>query len=396
MSQRTERVCRFPLISLFLGAIIILSACAGRGTVSPEKSISVDKSADGVTSDLPPVVTNPDLLVAAPLNQTGSEGVETPAEAFALDDLLKPKKADDQYEEQVKEIESAPVVNIIEPETVFRGGSMAFGGRAAPKWLVGDKKVNLLEPVGFTTNGKDTYVLDAGARSVFKVDLVKQVLWPIVDLGLIFKGAPGGIFTTKDGSFYVSDTADKKIIKFNSEGQVVQTITAKFNLARPTRIFVNEANGHVFVLDATFSRVVAFNIKGVPIYVIGDRGDVPGRFISPTAFNFFNESLYVVDSVGVRAQKIGLDGVPIIDFGSTSLFAPSAIAVDEFGRVFIADTEDNYIKIYSDGRLLGKYGGTGMKQGQFREITDMVIANDRLYVTEGMNRRIQVFKLLPP
>lgn len=396
MSQRTERVCRFPLISLCLGVIIILSACAGRGTVAPEKASAVDKHDDGVVTDQSPVVTNPDLITSAPGIPAGTEVVEAPGDAFALDDLLKPKKVDDQYEEQVKEIESAPVVNIIVPEMVFRGGSMAFGGRAAPKWLVGDKKVNLLEPVGFATNGKDSYILDAGARSVFKVDLVRQVLWPIVDLGLIFKGVPGGIFTTKDGSFYVSDTGDKKIVKFNSAGKVVQTITAKLNLARPTRLFVNEVNGHVFVLDATFSRVVAFNVKGVPIYVIGDRGDVPGRFITPTAFNFFNESLYIVDSVGVRAQKLGLDGVPVINFGDTSLFSPSAITVDEFGRVFIADAEDNYIKIYSDGRLLGKYGGTGMKQGQFREITDMVIANDRLYVTEGINRRIQVFRLLPP
>ncbi len=73
---------------------------------------------------------------------------------------------------------------------------------------------------------------------------------------------------------------------------------------------------------------------------------------------------------------------------------PGGIAVDSKGRVIVADTLRQDIKVFSqDGKLLLRFGGFGNRLGQVAYPVDISIdPSDRIYVVEKVGRRVQVFQ----
>ncbi len=69
-------------------------------------------------------------------------------------------------------------------------------------------------------------------------------------------------------------------------------------------------------------------------------------------------------------------------------------AVDEHGRVYIADTSQNVIHLFeSDGRYLAKIGGEGDGPGEFRQIRAVQAKGDQLHIMDMNNMRISTFDL---
>jgi len=67
----------------------------------------------------------------------------------------------------------------------------------------------------------------------------------------------------------------------------------------------------------------------------------------------------------------------------------------EDNQTFVSDSFDNTIKIYRKGELISTFGGTGNGPSQFNRITDMWLDEGFLYVTDSLNRRIQVLRIVP-
>jgi sugar lactone lactonase YvrE len=70
--------------------------------------------------------------------------------------------------------------------------------------------------------------------------------------------------------------------------------------------------------------------------------------------------------------------------------------VDAAGRVFVTDWQRCRIRIFStDGRPLGQWGACGFENGQFDNIEDVIVdANGLVYVSDYLNNRVQVFRVL--
>ena len=129
----------------------------------------------------------------------------------------------------------------------------------------------------------------------------------------------------------------------------------------------------------------------------GRPGNIEGRFDYPRAIAL-DESrgrVYVVDK-SARVQRFSLDGeletwwrMPAYENGK-----PTGIAVDEDGRVMVADTHEQRIAIFSpEGELLETHGRLGTEPGEFIYPTDVVRGpDDTWFVSEyGGNDRIQIF-----
>jgi len=281
-------------------------------------------------------------------------------------------------------------------QSVILGGKQSDQGTLGTfkRLLIGPgDEIRFVNPVAVGGVDNYLYVVDAGQRVVFRYDLVSQTIEPIGNVGFQFVGDPGSIYVAKDRTFYIVDSVGKQVIKFDEQGNLLQTFSDFANLSRPIDVFVDEITEEVYVADGSFSHIVVFNKFGKALRSIGQRGTGPGRFRAITAMSNGPDGVYVVDRLELPVQVITKTGEYKYSFGASYQVFPNAIAVTEDRVAYIADKSDNTIRIYQDAELLAVVGGTGSGPGRFRFITGMWINNGLLYVADSMNKRIQIMQI---
>ena len=95
-------------------------------------------------------------------------------------------------------------------------------------------------------------------------------------------------------------------------------------------------------------------------------------------------------------RKYGSDGALLGSWSGSPvgvLIAPRGIAVDRAGRVYVVDSGNSRIQVFSnDGHLLMAWGSEGSGPGQFSRPDGIAVdAQGNIYVADRGNRRIQKF-----
>ena len=114
-------------------------------------------------------------------------------------------------------------------------------------------------------------------------------------------------------------------------------------------------------------------------------------------------NVYVSDSNNGRLLMFGTDGQIRAQIGRGSgqgnLGLPRGLAVDGSGRVFVADSTGQGVFVYrapggDERRLdyLGYVGGEGVSDGMFEYPNSVAIdARGRVYVADTFNDRVQIW-----
>ena len=176
--------------------------------------------------------------------------------------------------------------------------------------------------------------------------------------------APRSLAFAADGSFYVADSLDHRILHLDTTGK---TLNQWGTFAQST--------------DTLKAPMGTF--------------DEPwGVAVGPEG------SVYVTDTWNHRVQKFTPDGKPIKQWGIfgqgdtlDSLYGPRGIAVDAQGHVYVADTGNKRIVVFdADGNPITSIGSGGLAPGQFDEPVGVAVdAEGRVYVADTWNQRIQTF-----
>ncbi len=271
-------------------------------------------------------------------------------------------------------------------------------GSGFKRALFGPDLARLERPVALDVRDGRMIIADAGALIIYRYHLDSGVLEPVGRAGMALEGDAGDLTIAADGSFFVTDPDGHRVLHFSPEGELLQVYRDEANLSRPISVALDEENGWVLVADELFSHIVVFDRRsGKAVRGIGRRGRLaPARFRIITDMVMKDGRLYVAERVEWRLQVLDAQGRFITHFGQDELRFPQALAVTDDGRVLVADRMDNRIKIFKDGRLIERVGRNGSAPGEFRLVNDMVIDGDLLYVADSLNRRIQVFRVLPP
>ena len=168
------------------------------------------------------------------------------------------------------------------------------------------------------------------------------------------------------------------------------------------------SDGSLYVTDSRNNRILHIDQQGQVLNEWGSYGD---GVSAPAGDGNFNEpwgvavgpdgSVYVTDTWNHRIQKFTADGRFLKAWGTfgqgeepTQFYGPRGLAVDAEGRVYVTDTGNKRIVVFDkDGNFITEFGSAGFDPGQFDEPTSVTIdRNGTVYVADTWNQRIQTFK----
>ncbi|MBZ0281188.1 MAG: TIGR03663 family protein [Anaerolineae bacterium] len=177
-------------------------------------------------------------------------------------------------------------------------------------------------------------------------------------------------------------------------------------LNRPRQIAIN-ADGQLYVAEEFNHRISVFNPDGTFAFDFGSQGSQQGQFERPNGVAIGpSGNIYVADTWNYRVQVFTPTGEFITSWGQRGeygqaaapqpfdgLWGPRAIAVDAQEQVYVADTGNKRIRVYTaTGAYLRDIGSGGSNLGQLDEPSGVVVGSDSLlYVADTWNRRVSVF-----
>lgn len=151
--------------------------------------------------------------------------------------------------------------------------------------------------------------------------------------------------------------------------------------------------GRVFVSDIGRSAIFMFDEK-VPEVKVWTKAEDIIDFIAPVGIALGPEDqVFVADAeLGVVARLLP-NGETLPSIGRNHLVRPNGVAFEPAtGKIYVADTGAHQVKIFNlEGILLAELGSRGDGPGEFNFPTHVAVMHQKLYVSDTMNARVQVF-----
>ena len=267
---------------------------------------------------------------------------------------------------------------------------------------------------------------------------------PILGLSI---SRPQAIAIDPEGSVYILDTGNNRIVKFNNKGEYVFTlggfgweteqfdrpldITAKTGLEVFVADFNNErierydkklnyissfyseetfstnlqfgfpssvdvsAHGELFICDNENNRILKLNTLGEPVVSFGDFNWGDGQLEHPAKVEVSPGNLiYVSDQSANQIVVFDYFGNFVSKFGKGVLNNPQGMIWSQ-NKLFVADSGNDRLVVFDQNhRLIYSWGDEGSKIGAFKNPVDVAVFDGRIYVLDSGNNRVQVFELI--
>jgi len=283
----------------------------------------------------------------------------------------------------------------------------------------------------YTRSGNAGPARGATAAQLFEFDQAGKYIkeWGQDAYGFSFAHA---VKVDKNDNVWVVDEGSNMVMKFNPQGLVTMVLGRKDESIDYLERFLEEArhsdaatftavgagggrggtfnrptdvtwdnDGNIFVSDGyNNSRVAKFTKDGDFVKSIGSRGPAPGQFNTPhTIASDAKGNIYVGDRGNQRIQVFDPDLNPVRIISNVR--APWALCItppNAQGQQFLYSADAGG-KIYKDdleGKMLGWFGTTGKKVGQFYWAHELhCVSENEMYVGEAQNWRVQHVMLHP-
>jgi DNA-binding beta-propeller fold protein YncE/ABC-type Fe3+ transport system permease subunit len=244
------------------------------------------------------------------------------------------------------------------------------------------------------------YVIDKTARvQVFGDDGGYLMQWRMPEFD---QGKPTGISVGPDGTVWVADTHENRVMGFSPEGLERRRFggpgTEPGRFVYPTDVAV-DPSGLIYVSEyGGNDRIQVFTPEGAYLRSIGRFGTGDDAFNRPQALLFTpdgrrllvadscNHRIVVLDPVtGAFERVIGGPGTEPGRF-----HYPYEIAWFEEGVLLVSEFGNNRIQLVDlEGRSLGRGGGVGATEGRLKYPWGAVRLADRVFVLDSGNNRMQ-------
>jgi DNA-binding beta-propeller fold protein YncE len=215
-------------------------------------------------------------------------------------------------------------------------------------------------------------------------------------------GTPYGLAVDSKGNLYVADTKVGAVFVFNPESKDTDFIKHGVD-ARFGRIFglaIDDAD-RLFVADGQYNHVLVFNPShkmegqfgdGVMSDPAGLAIDEENRFLYVANTGTDQVLVYDADTFKLL-RKIGTAGKNHTLTTPGDFSAPTNVAVDKEGNVFVTDTLNDRVEEFdADGQFIRTFGKNGDGPGEFTRPKGIAVdCDNHVWVADAMMNRLQVF-----
>ncbi|MCP5150622.1 MAG: carboxypeptidase regulatory-like domain-containing protein [Chromatiales bacterium] len=209
---------------------------------------------------------------------------------------------------------------------------------------------------------------------------------------------PKGVALDAGGDFFVACTFVNAVVRYDASGQQVAswggTGSGNGQFRGPERIAVGA--DHVFVTDNANHRVQAFTRSGGFVRAWGGLGSGPGQFSLPRAVAVGPDGrVYVADQGNDRVQIFTDEGVYLSEIAGGALDAPSGLAFDAVGNLFVSlPFAPGFLVYDAAGTQIASYlGDNGIGPGDLQRPTNLAVAGDgRVVMLDTLNNRVQILR----
>lgn len=258
----------------------------------------------------------------------------------------------------------------------------------------------LQDPSAVTTDSRHRiFVTDVRAEAVHVFDFANSTYSRL--RGGETLHLPLGVAADRDGNIYVSDSALRTVLVYDSRGKFIRPLKKMkggesfFDGVRG--IAVDPTTGRIYVCDKFRHMVFSLDQKGRIRARYGKRfgGDGPGEFRYPMQVVAGGGEIVVLDSGNNRVQILDASGRFLKAFRVSDVENGSGLAMDNDGNIYVSDPQLNRVQVFShDGQSLYTFGETGTGIGQFSGISGIWVDSGHcLYAADSGNKRVQLFQI---
>ena len=209
---------------------------------------------------------------------------------------------------------------------------------------------------------------------------------------------PAGIALDADSNLYVADSCNHRIQKITPEGDVYG-LGGPDLLLHPQGVAVDGAR-FMYIVEQGANRLQRFGPNGQFVFSVGGPFASRARFASPTALCLDSyHHIYIADTDNDRITSYIATGLWFMDYVSptkeVAFSRPQGVAVDLEGRIYVADTMNHrVVRLTAQGKLDLVIGRPGPGFGELSEPCGLALDLDGgLWVADAGNDRIQKFTI---
>jgi ABC-type Fe3+ transport system permease subunit/sugar lactone lactonase YvrE len=228
---------------------------------------------------------------------------------------------------------------------------------------------------------------------------------------------PRSVVTDRAGNLYAVDMTGR-VQKYSADGEyLLAWQMPQTDLGRPKGLACDR-QGNVVVLEPHYHRVNHFSTNGVLVGIWGTHGTNTGELSFPRAVAVNSRGEIWTSEYGLveRVQRFavelpavspktastnGTNRIParlLLSIGSPGMDSgqfnrPEGLCVDAQDRLYVADSCNHRIQVFdADGHFLRQFGRPGRGRGELSYPYDVAVDRaGRCYVCEFGNHRVQVF-----
>ncbi len=202
------------------------------------------------------------------------------------------------------------------------------------------------------------------------------------------------------GRLFLADSAAGKILQLDwQNGKVLQSFGSKGKGPGQYQDAVGlaiSADNRIAVADASLKKIDVYQLGGAApsqperawLANVGQAEFLPAA--CNVGYSMYNLDILCLNQKQKTVQILDMKGKPLKSL-SAKFEEPVQAAFNDKNIVVL---DDNKIFVFGiDGTLLTEFGKSGSGDGQFRGAVDVFLSNNRIYVAEKGNKRVQIFSL---
>lgn len=288
------------------------------------------------------------------------------------------------------------LVSLLLPLTVFGGAAVKF--RHLVSIYTDDQGAPLKQPEGVACDNKSSVlVADSGNGRLLRYTFHNGALaTEVAEIKEPQIPYPIKVQMNSKGEIYVLDRKQRSIVRFSPEGSF-QNFLKPTGLPSPPsyvpRSFTIDRQDNLYILDIFSERVL----------LLDPAGNYQKQIAFPENYGFFSDvavdfrgNVLLLDSVGARvflAASKGGGFSPLTENLREYMRFPASLNMDNRGNIYLVDRNGGSIIILGqDGSFLGRQSALGWKEGRLDYPSQMCINNKgEVFIADTRNSRVQIF-----